>query len=89
MLSLLDMFHVSRNVIVNRADLPGRKEDIDRVAAAHSTAVTAALPLDKELLASYLDGVPVVRSSPDSLAATVFMDMAEHIAAQHIRKEGK
>lgn len=89
MLSLLDMFHVSRSVIINRADLPGRKEDIDRVAAAHSTAVTAALPLDKELLASYLDGVPVVRSSPDSLAATVFMEMAEHIAAQHIRKEEK
>jgi MinD superfamily P-loop ATPase len=89
MLSLLDMFQVSRSVIINRADLPGRKEDIDKTAAAHDTAVTTSLALDKELLASYLDGVPVVRSSPDSLAAAVFMEMAERIAAQHIRKEGK
>ena len=88
MLSLLDMFQVSRSVILNRADLPGRREDIDQTAAAHGTAVSTALALDKDLLASYLNGVPVVRSSPDSQAASVFMDMAERIAAQHICKEG-
>lgn len=89
MLSLLDMFQVSRSVIINRADLPGRKEDIEQTAAAHHAAVTTNLALDKDLLASYLDGVPAVRSSPDSLVAAVFMEMAKGIAAQHIRKEGK
>ena len=88
MLSLLDMFQVSSSVIINRADLPGQLAAIEQTAAAHRAAVTTSLALDKDLLASYVDGVPVVRSSPDSLAAAVFMEMAEHIAARHLSKEG-
>ncbi|CAK8716029.1 MAG: MinD superfamily P-loop ATPase, contains an inserted ferredoxin domain [Candidatus Electronema aureum] len=81
MLSLLDMFEVSKSVVVNRADLPGRMEDIRAVAAEHGAAVSAELLLDKALLTSYVEGVPVVESSPDSAAAKIFMEMAEGLAA--------
>ncbi len=89
MLSLLDMFQVSRSVVLNRADLPGRMEDIDKVTAAHSTTVTDRINLDKELLASYVDGIPVVRSSPESAAALAFIAMAKRIAAAYLGKEKK
>ncbi len=80
-LSLLEMFEVSRSVVINRADLPGRLDDIHQLAAAHQADITASLSLDKDLLASYVEGVPVVEFRPDSAAAKVFMDMAEELAA--------
>uniref|UniRef100_UPI00405731ED P-loop NTPase n=1 Tax=Candidatus Electronema sp. TaxID=2698783 RepID=UPI00405731ED len=79
-LSLLEMFEVSRSVVINRADLPGRLDDIHQLAAAHQADITASLSLDKDLLASYVEGVPVVEFRPDSAAAKVFMDMAEELA---------
>ena len=84
MLSLLDMFQVGRSVFVNRADLPGRMTDIRDVAAAHKTELETGLKLDDQLLASYVDGVPVVQSAPDSQAAKTFMALAENLIMEYL-----
>lgn len=89
MLSLLDMFEVSRSVVVNRADLPGRMEDIRNVAADHHAEFAASINLNKELLTSYVEGVPVVTSSPDSAAAKVFIEMAKRLIAEQLCATGE
>lgn len=84
MLSLLDMFKVSRTIVINRADLPGRMDEIQDVAAAHETQIETGLQLDDELLASYVNGVPVVEAFPDSQAAKTFMGLAENLITEYL-----
>jgi MinD superfamily P-loop ATPase len=80
MLSLLDMFKLHTSVVVNRSDLPGRMEDIRKVATAHDAVISTELRLDKALLSSYVEGIPVVESHPDSAAAKIFMELARQLA---------
>lgn len=72
-LSLLEMFEISHSVVLNRADLPGRRDQV----TVHQTT---SLGLDKDLLDSYVEGVPVVEFRPSSSAAKIFMSMAEELA---------
>lgn len=84
MLSLLDMFKVSRTIFINRADLPGRMNEIQDVAAAHETQIEIGLKLDDELLESYVNGVPVVEAYPNSQAAKTFMALAENLITEYL-----
>ncbi len=84
MLSLLDMFKVDRSVFINRADLPGRMNDIQSVAAAHETQIETGLKLDDDLLTSYVNGIPVVEAYPDSQAARTFMALADNLIAEYL-----
>lgn len=84
MLSLLDMFKVSRSIFINRADLPGRMNEIQDVAATHETQIETGLKLDEDLLASYVNGVPVVDAYPDSLAAKTFMALADNLIMEYL-----
>jgi MinD superfamily P-loop ATPase len=86
-LSLLTMFAVSGSVVVNRADLPGRIEEVRQTAAEHGAEISASINMDKDMLASYVDGVPVTEAKPDSPAAAVFSSMAAEIAARHIKRQ--
>ena len=84
MLSLLDLFNVSRTVFINRADLPGRMSDIQEVTAAHETRIETGLPLDHDLLASYVNGIPVVKAYPDSLPAKTFLSLADNLITEYL-----
>lgn len=84
MLSLLDMFEVDRTIFINRADLPGRMSDIQDVAAAHKTRIETGLNLDDDLLASYVSGVPVVKSAPESQAAKTFQALADNLITGYL-----
>jgi len=84
MLSLLDMFKLSRSIFINRADLPGRMSDIQDVAAAHETQIETGMRLDEDLLASYVDGRPVVEAFPDSQAAKTFMALAGNLITEYL-----
>jgi MinD superfamily P-loop ATPase len=81
MLQLLDMFDVSRSVFINRADMPGRAGEIRETAAAHDADIRAELVLDRELLESYVQGVPVVEAAPGSRAAQTFLALADSLIA--------
>jgi MinD superfamily P-loop ATPase len=83
-LSLLDMFKLSRSIFINRADLTGRMSDIQDVAAAHETQVETGMKMDEDLLASYINGRPVVEASPDSPAAKTFMALAGNIIMEYL-----
>ena len=80
-LSLLDMFDIQRSVVINRSDLPGQKEKVQQAALASSAPIVAEIKLDKDLLAGYLQGTPVVNFLPNSSAAEIFLNMAEHLTA--------
>ncbi len=84
MLSLLGMFRLNSSIFINRADLPGRMSDIQDVAAAHATRIETGMKLDDDLLASYVDGRPVVEASPDSQAAKTFMALAGNLISEYL-----
>ncbi len=84
MLSLLDMFKVSRTIFINRADLPGRMDEIQDVAAAHETRFETGLRLDDDLLSSYMNGIPVIKAFPDSLAAKTFLSLADNLITEYL-----
>ena len=83
-LSLLDMFKVSRTIFINRADLPGNMAEMQEVAAAHETQIETGLRLDDDLLASYVEGVPVVEAYPDSQAAKTFLGLADNLITEYL-----
>jgi MinD superfamily P-loop ATPase len=84
-LSLLDMFEVKRSIFINRADLPGNIPDIKRVAELHETLIETGLRLDDQLLQSYLQGVPIIKLHPESLAAMTFTNVAKNIAGEYLQ----
>jgi MinD superfamily P-loop ATPase len=83
-LSLLDMFAVQTSVVLNRSDLSGQQEkteQTEKTGRAGSVPVAAEIKLDKDLLAGYLQGTPVVELFPNSSAAKIFLDLADRLAA--------
>lgn len=80
-LSLLDMFAVRASIVINRSDLPGQKEKTEKTDRAGSTPVAAEIKLDKDLLAGYLQGTPVVNLFPNSSAAKIFLGLADRLTA--------
>jgi MinD superfamily P-loop ATPase len=83
-LSLLDMFKVSRTIFINRSDLPGNMNEMQEVAADHATQIETGLRLDDDLLASYIEGVPVVEAYPESQAAKTFLGLADNLIAEYL-----
>ena len=80
-LSLLDMFAVRASIVINRSDLPGQKEKTEKTDRAGSAPVAAEIKLDKDLLAGYLQGTPVVNLFPNSSAAKIFLGLADRLTA--------
>ncbi len=83
-LSLLELFKVRGTVFVNRADLPGRVDEIAGVAGRHGMEIETGLNLDQQLLDSYVHGIPVVTMHPHSRAAMTFTDIARRIAGEYV-----
>lgn len=83
-LSLLDMFALKRSVIINRSDVSGRIDLIQEVTEHHATEIETGLTIDQKLFESYVQGVPVVQSYPDSLAARTFQAVAENISREYL-----
>ena len=82
MLSLLDMFEVKRSVFINRADMGGAKNVIVPITEKHNTPIETGLRIEHELLQSYVEGVPVVRMYPDSIAARTFTQLAQKLVEE-------
>lgn len=84
-LSLLEMFDMQRSVVINRSDLPGKKETVEQAAHNAAASIAAEIKLDKDLLAGYLQGKPVVELFPDSAVAGIFLEMADHLTASYLQ----
>jgi MinD superfamily P-loop ATPase len=84
MLSLLDKFELERSVFINRSDVSGRIDLIQEVVEKHATPIEAGLKLDHQLLASNIEGVPVVTGFPDSPAAMTFQRVAANFTGEYL-----
>ena len=81
-LRLLDLFALGGKVVLNRADLPGNKDEIHSIARRHNREMTLEIGMDDLLVRSYAAGVPVVRKFPQAASAEIFARMAREIAAE-------
>jgi MinD superfamily P-loop ATPase len=88
-LSLLDMFSLQRSVVVNRSDLPGKKEQVEQTAQTARAPIAAEIKLNKDILAGYLQGTPVVDLLPDSSAADLFLGMADQLTASYLSPQSQ
>jgi len=84
MLSLLDMFELDRSVFINRSDISSRMDLVLDVVGKHTTQIEAGLRLDDQLLASNIQGVPVVTGFPDSIAAKTFQGVAANLTREYL-----
>ncbi|CAK8714001.1 4Fe-4S ferredoxin-type domain-containing protein [Candidatus Electrothrix laxa] len=83
-LSLLDKFAMQRSIIINRSDLPGQQEKVHEKNQSASVPIEAKIKLDKDLLAGYLQGKPVVDLLPNSSAAEIFLGMADRLTVSYL-----
>jgi len=84
-LKLLKAFQIRSNVILNRSDLPGVKEQMDSVIKEYGTRISAEIPMDDLLLKSYVEGIPVVRMYPESESSKRILRISEEIAGKYIK----
>ncbi len=67
-------------VILNKAGISsGLKEDIIKISHEFGTEVVAEIPMDTELLRSYISGRPLVEMSKDSPAARSLLSIVSHV----------
>ncbi|MCI5128869.1 MAG: 4Fe-4S dicluster domain-containing protein [Candidatus Electrothrix sp. AUS3] len=86
-LSLLEMFEMQRSVVINRADLPGKRETVEQTAHNAAASIAAEIKLDNDLLAGYLQGKPVVELFPDATITGIFLKMADHLTATSMNQK--
>jgi MinD superfamily P-loop ATPase len=80
-LRLLDLLALGGKVVLNRADLPGDRDEIHAIARRHNRAMAGDIAMDDFLVKSYAAGVPVVRTYPQAPSAATFVRLAEELAA--------
>ncbi len=84
-LKLLKTFQIKSNVILNRSDLPGVKEQMNSVIKEYDTKISAEIPMDDLLVKSYVEGIPVVRMYPEAESSKRIFRMSEEIAGKYIK----
>jgi MinD superfamily P-loop ATPase len=82
-LRLLDLFKLGGSVVLNRADLPGNREEIHAIACKHNRLMAPEISMDLQLVKSYAAGLPVERKYPQAPSSKIFLLMAEEIAAAY------
>jgi MinD superfamily P-loop ATPase len=82
-LGLLDLMALGGSVVLNRADLPGDKEEIYSIANRRNRVLAPEICMDHLLVKSYAAGFPVVRKFPQAPSSKIFLLMAEEIAAEY------
>lgn len=78
---------MQRSVVINRADLPGKRETVEQTAHNAAASIAAEIKLDNDLLAGYLQGKPVVELFPDAAITGIFLKMADHLTATSMNQK--
>ena len=67
-------------IVLNKADVPGGlKDELLSISRERGIGIAAEIPLDDELLRSYISGEPLVKKSPNSPAAKVLLSLVQHV----------
>ena len=69
----------SAKIILNRADMTEKDDLIENLAQKYSTEILSRIPTDMAILKSYSQGLPVVKSFPDSQASRAFRDLYDKL----------
>lgn len=83
-LQLLELFQLAGKIVLNRADLPGNKKEIESLARRHNTLVWREIKTDEALMQSYVEAVPIVLSDPGAPSAMAFLGIAHEIAEEYL-----
>jgi len=79
-MDLTGEFGLPTEIVLNRADIPGGlKDKVVKISQDRGVKIVAEVPMDDELLRSYISGEPVVKKSPDSPAAATLLSLARHV----------
>lgn len=65
-------------IVLNKADVPGGlKDELLSISHERRIGIAAEIPMDDELLRSYISGKPLVNSSPNSPAAKALLSLVQ------------
>lgn len=80
MLDLTEELGLPTEIILNKANIPsGLKDQVVKTSRDRGVKIVAEIPMDDELLHSYVSGEPLVRKSPKSPAAHALLSLVSHI----------
>jgi len=67
-------------IVLNKADVPGGlKDEVLKISRERGAEIVAEIPMDDELLRSYISGEPLVKKSPNSPSAKAILSLLPHI----------
>jgi MinD superfamily P-loop ATPase len=79
-LDLTQELEVPTEIVLNKADVPGGlKDELLNISRERGIEIVAEIPIDDELLRSYISGEPLVKRSPNSPAAKALLSLVQHI----------
>jgi len=71
---------VPTEIVLNKADVPGGfKDELLSISRERGIEIVAEIPMDDELLRSYISGEPLVKRSPNSPAAKALLPLVQHV----------
>jgi len=86
MLELTEELGLPTEVILNKADIPnGLKDEVVKTSRDRGAKIVAEVPMDNELLRSYVSGEPLVRKYPKSPAGVALLALVPHIREMFVK----
>jgi MinD superfamily P-loop ATPase len=79
-LDLTQELEVPTEIVLNKADVPGgSKDELLSISRERGIEIVAEIPMDDELLRSYISGELLVKRSPNSPAAKALLSLVQHV----------
>jgi len=86
LLDLTEELGLPTEVILNKADIPsGLRDEVVKTSNDRGVEIVAEVPMDNELLHSYVSGEPLVRKSPKSPAGAALLALVPHIREMFVK----
>jgi len=79
-LDLTQELEIPTEIVVNKADISGGlKSDILKISRERGVGIAVEIPMDDELLRSYISGEPLVKRSRNSPSAKMLLSLVKHV----------
>jgi MinD superfamily P-loop ATPase len=79
-LDLARELELPTEIVLNKADVPGGlKDELLSISRERGIGIVAEIPMDDELLRSYISGEPIVKKTPNSPAAKALLSIVRYV----------
>ncbi|MGQ9788856.1 MAG: P-loop NTPase [Candidatus Hadarchaeaceae archaeon] len=79
-LDLTEVLELPTEIVINKSDVPGGlKDELLNIARERGIRIAAEIPVDDELLRSYILGESLLKRSANSLAARALFSLAQNV----------